>query len=266
MTVSLGLVANIYQESNALLGWLETHTPFFDDVRVLHAGPQGARSNDGTIEILEKWRIPVEFGTIDDGFGAVRTRAIRMSPCNYVMILDADERFYPLARSLICDGEATPQAEVDRILNGYDFRGGKRPDWGKIEMLGASLRIEEGAVYDQGARLREIIETERPDVVCSIRRHWHDTTLTRPTQNWMLDPDWQARIVRNSPDVYYDSTTRMHEKLVGAQTAYHGEMRRGPFFEHFHFAFKRMEEAQRSHDVDIYDALCADKKPPTEPQ
>lgn len=48
---TIGLVANVYNEINALPGWLETHLPFFDDVRVLHAGPQGEYSYDGTIEL-----------------------------------------------------------------------------------------------------------------------------------------------------------------------------------------------------------------------
>src|SRR5207245_1758030 len=106
----------VYQEANALPGWLETHLSFFDDVRVLHTGPNGARSDDGTLEILRKWNIPVEMGSIDEGFGTVRTRAIRSSPCDYVMLLDADERFYPVHRLLTCTGESTPQSEIDWIL------------------------------------------------------------------------------------------------------------------------------------------------------
>ena len=73
---TIGLVANVYNEANALPGWLETHLPFFDDVRVVHAGPGGEWSNDGTIELLEKWRVPVRFCAIENGFGVVRSRAI----------------------------------------------------------------------------------------------------------------------------------------------------------------------------------------------
>ena len=76
MPVTIGLVANVYNEANALPGWLECHLPYFDDVRIFHAGPGGARSDDGTMELLEKWHIPVAFGAIDDGFGAVRTAAM----------------------------------------------------------------------------------------------------------------------------------------------------------------------------------------------
>lgn len=262
MSVSIGLVANIYNEVNALPGWLETHLPLFDDVRVLHAGPQGTYSTDGTIELLEKWRIPVEFCAIDDGFGAVRSKAIHLSPCEYVVLLDADERFYPVHRRMVCGGDATPQSEVDAILRGYDLRNGKVPDWNHLASLGAGLRVDIGAAYDQGARLREILNTEHPDAVCTVRRHWHDFSFRRPTQNWMVDPDWQLRVVRNDPSIYFDASTRMHERLVGVSNAVRSDMERGPFFDHFHFSFKRLEVEQRRHDVAIYDALCAGQTPP----
>lgn len=265
MAVSVGLVANVYQEANALPGWLETHTPFFDDIRVLHAGPGGAYSTDGTIEILKKWCIPVEFCAIDRGFGAVRTRAIRWSPCEYVCILDADERLFPVHRAMICSGESTAQSEVDAILQTYDFRDVRTvlPNWENIDRLGAKLRVDIKSPYDQGARLREILENERPDALCTIRRHWHDMSFRRPTQNWHTDPDWQLRIVRNSPDIYYDPGRRMHEQLVGANRVARADMDRGPFFDHFHFTFKRMEVEQRAYDVAIYDAIHEGRDPPS---
>lgn len=260
---TIGLVANVYNEINALPGWLETHTPFFDDVRVLHAGPGGAYSDDGTIELLKKWRIPVVFGKIDDGFGVVRTNAIHMSPCDYVMLLDADERFLPVCRRMICGGQATPQHEVDWILQSYDFRGVNLPNWENISKLGANLRVDIGDPFYQGARLREILETERPDAVISVRRHWHDLSFRHPTQNWERDPDWQMRIVRNCQEIHFSPDTKMHERLVGAEKVVRADMERGPFFDHFHFTFKRMEQEQRAHDVAIYDAIHAGRTPPT---
>jgi hypothetical protein len=266
MTVTIGLVANIYQEANALPGWLEAHLPFFDDVRVYHAGPGGAFSNDGTLELLEKWCIPVAFGAIDDGFGAVRTRAVRTSPCDYVMILDADERFYPVHRVLTCSGESTPHSEVDAILQTYDFHDLKTmlPNWENVGRLGANLRVDIGDTYNQGARLREVLNSSYAyNAVATIRRHWHDLSLRRPTQNWHMDPDWQIRLVQNDLSVYFDPDTRMHEQLVGAQRVFHADMTRGPFFDHFHFTFKRMEQEQRAHDVAVYDAVHAGRPPPT---
>lgn len=263
---TIGLVANVFNECNALPGWLETHLPFFDDVRVYHAGPDGIRSVDGTLDILKKWGVPVEFGTIDVGFGTVRTNAIRSSPCDWVMLLDADERFLPLNRIMTCGGQATPQAEVDAILATYDFRdlANKTPDWDNVARLGGALVVEHGVPYDAGVRLREIIgEFPNYDAIATPRRHWHDLTLKRPTQNWQTHPDWQLRLVRNHPSIYYEAATRMHERLVGANRVVWADVARGPFFDHFHFHFKRMEVAQRAHDIAIYDAIHEGRKPPT---
>lgn len=255
MGVTLGLVANIYNEVNALPGWLETHLPHFDDVRLWHAGPNGALSNDGTMDIISKWGVPLGIDSINDGFGVIRTRAIRSSPCDYVMILDADERFYANHRVLTCVGTDTPQAEADWILQSYDYSGVNLPNWENLAKLGAGLRIQRDNLYDQMAHLRNLLESERPDAVCTVRRHWHDLAMTRPTQDWQINPDWQMRLVRNHPSIYFDPTTRMHERLVGAQKVVRAELPLGPFFDHFHFHFKRMEPEQRRHDIAIYDAI-----------
>ena len=263
---SIGLVANIYNEVNALPGWLETHLPFFDDVRVTHAGPQGAMSNDGTIELLEKWNVPVVFDKIDDGFGAVRTRAIHRSPCEYVMLLDADERFFPVHRVMVCTGESTPPSEADAILQTYDFRDMKAmmSNWENIGRLGAKLCVDIKEPYDQGARLRELLGVYMPDALMTMRRHWHDFSFRRPTQNWHEVPDWQLRLVRNTPDIYYDSNVRVHEHLNGTVNVVRADPTRGPFFDHFHFTFKRMESEQRAHDVRIYDAIHDGRTPPVD--
>lgn len=263
MGVTLGLVANIYNEVNALPGWLEAHLPHFDDLRLWHAGPGGELSNDGTMDIISRWGVPLGVDSINDGFGAVRTRAVRSSPCDYVMLLDADERFYAYHRVLTCTGRDTPQAEVDWILQSYDYSGVNLPNWENIEKLGAGLRVGVGPQYNQIGYLRDLLNTERPDAVCTIRRHWHDLAMQRPTQDWGALPDWQMRLVRNHPSIYYDPTTRMHERLIGAQKVIHASPDLGPFFDHFHFHFKRMEPEQRRHDIAIYDAVHKGEMPPT---
>ena len=266
MSVTIGLVANLFNEANALPGWLETHLPYFDDVRVFHAGPQGSLSDDGTLEILEKWEVPVEFGSIDEGFGVVRTRAIHSSPCEYVMLLDCDERFYPLHRTLTCEGQSTPQQEVDWILQSYDFRGVNLPNWENIARLGANLRVSAGEPDEQGKRLRGILTHWKEvaswpiDAIATVRRHWHDLGMKRPTQDWNEHKDWQLRLVRNDPKIYFDQSTKMHERLTGAAHMYHAN---DLFFDHFHFHFKRMEQRQRGHDLAIYDRIHAGEKPPT---
>jgi glycosyltransferase involved in cell wall biosynthesis len=263
---TLGLVANVYNEANALPGWLETHAPYFDHIAVYHSGPQRAKSNDGTIEILEKWRIPITWGSIDAGYGIVRNLTFRCSPCDWVMLLDADERFYPVHRTMICSGESTPHSEVDTILQSYDFHDLKTtlPNWENLKRLGANLRVDIGASYDQGARLREILAHDpHIDAVATIRRHWHDFSFRKPTQNWYSDPDWQMRLVRNDPSIYFDPNTRMHECLRGTNRVFWADMGSGPFFDHFHFTFKRMEQEQRSHDIAVYNAINDGKTPPT---
>jgi hypothetical protein len=262
MSTTLGLVANVYNEIHALPGWLELHTPFFDDVRILHAGPCGEYSDDGTIELLEKWNIPIEYTSIDDGFGKVRTKAIRSSPCDWVMILDADERFYPVSRVLKCIGESTSFKEADAILQTYDFRDLKTmlPNWENVRRLGAKLNVMFEDTYDQGKLLRNLL-TDDYDAICTVRRHWHDFTFHKPTQNWEVDQDPQLRTVRNIDRVYYSN--QMHEQLIGAKSHYRPNIRVGPFFDHFHFSFKKLEIEQRAHDIAIYDAIHAGKQPPT---
>lgn len=261
--MTIGLVANVYNEANALPGWLETHLPYFDDVRVLHAGPKGEYSNDGTLEILEKWGVPFDFCAIDEGFGAVRTKALRMSPCDYVMLLDADERFFPLLPIIECSGEGTPQSEVDWILQSYDFRGVNLPNWENIGRLGAGLRCTRTGIIDQGAQLRNILDSGRPDAVVTVRRHWHDISMHRPTQSWRTHPDWQMRLVRNHQSIGFDPHTRMHERLCGAEKVWRADVTSGPYFDHFHFTFKRMEQEQRAHDVAVYDSIHRGSAPPT---
>lgn len=262
MSVTIGLVANVYNESNALPGWLEAHLPFFDDVRVLHAGPGGEYSTDGTIDILEKWGVPTEFCSIDDGFGVVRTRAARMCPCDYVMVLDADERFFHAVTELSCSGTPTPHGEVDRILQNYHFRDGHRPDWAELRQLGADLKVTRGILLSQGTILHNAL-LSRPDAVVTVRRHWHDLTMLHPTQNWNTEPDWQTRILRKTDSIYYDTSTRMHERVCGINKVVCADVVTGPFFDHFHFFFKRMEEDQRAHDIQVYDAIHAGRPAPT---
>jgi glycosyltransferase involved in cell wall biosynthesis len=262
--VTLGLVSNVYNEVNALPGWLETHLPFFDDVRVYHAGPRGELSSDGTMELLKKWGVPVKVGSIDEGFGVVRTKAVRSSPCDYVMILDADERFFPLVRDMLCSGTMNSQEDVDLILRDYDFRAKdsifKIPNWENIRRLGSGLTVRPGPLYNQGGILRGIIECN-VDVVTTIRRHWHDFSMRRPTQDWTSVPDYQSRIVKNTPGIYFNPSIRMHERLEGCTRLVNSQSEL--FFDHFHFTFKAMEPAQRAHDCDIYDAIHAGRTPPT---
>lgn len=257
MTVSLGAVANVYNEIHALPGWLENVTSWADHVSVYHAGPGGRWSDDGTVELLEKWKIPIHRGSIDDGFGIVRTATVRSSPCEWVMLLDADERFWPMAQVISCSGEGTPADEVGRILQEYDrpVSGAPPSNFENVHKLGANLTVSFGEAYNQIAWMRDFLQYGALDAVSTIRRHWHDFSWKRPTQNWHALPDYQTRIVRNVDGIGWDANVKMHEQLLGAPNRYQPNQTHGPFFDHYHMHFKRLEPMQRAHAVAIYDAI-----------
>ena len=287
MTITIGIVANIFNEANALPGWLESATKFADWVGVMHAGPQGMKSNDGTIEILEKWRIPTQFCAIDDGFGIVRTKTLRMCPCDWVMLLDADERFHPTFHVLTCSGESTPPEVVDDVLYdysnpNYDKDGPRNPsrqvvqpydagieftacpsNFENMALLGADLKVLQAETYDQEKFLRNILNSDPTlDAVKVVRRHWHDFIHKRPTQNWHTNPDYQLRLLRNHESIHFSQDTRMHERVVGVENVFKPDFTYGPFFDHYHIAFKKMEAAQRKHDIAIYGAIDRAEPPP----
>lgn len=278
---NIGVVANVYNEAAALPGWLEAATSFFDHVAIMHAGPNGAYSNDGTIELLEKWKIPITFGSINEGFGVCRTKTVRLSPCEWVCLLDADERFHPTLNVLTCEGESTPHHEVSQLLYDYgnpNFQG--TPDnvqdydksidftacpsnFENMARLGANLRVKVGTIIDQGHMLRQQLLRQDIDAIKTVRRHWHDFSFKRPTQNWHTDPDYQIRIVRNIESIRWENETRMHERLTGATNIAQPDHTHGPFFDHYHLAFKKMAVANRQHAILIYNAINAGQTPPT---
>ncbi len=288
---SIGLVCNFYNEANALPGFLECHTPYFDAISFYQSGPGGAESNDGSIEILEKWKMPIHRGKIDDGFGVVRTAAIRSSPCDWVMLLDADERFYAPHQVMTCAGESTPPEDVDALLYDYsnpnfekDGPKAKQPErkqvvqeydksidftacpsnFENMSQLGAKLSVSFGEVYNQGAWLRQMLaDNPTLDAVKTIRRHWHDFSFKRPTQNWHTHPDFQMRLVRNVDSIYFEPGVKMHERLHGASNVHMPNFTHGVFYEHFHLFFKKQEPSQRRHDIAIYSAIDRGERPPT---
>lgn len=284
--MTIGVVANVYNEANALPGWLESASKFADWIGVMDSGPAGRRSDDGTLDILQKWRIPVQSCSIDDGYGVVRTATIRMCPCDWVMLLDADERFDAFAQVLTCAGESTPRQEADDIL--YDY---SNPNFAKdvprfqvtqsydkqidfsvcpsnfenLKFLGAKLSVTCGEVYNQIAWVKQMIaDNTALDAIKVVRRHWHDFSRKRPTQNWHHEPDYQMRFLRRRDSIFFAQDTRMHERIVGADCVHDPNFTHGPFFEHYHCHFKPQEVEQRGYDVAVYNAINEGKTPPTE--
>jgi len=181
-----------------------------------------------------------------------------------VMLLDADERFHYRLNAMTCRGDSTPPDEANDILQAYDFRDLKTliPNFENLKGLGKNCTVEYGPIYNQGQLLRDAI-AKGYDVIKTIRRHWHDIKMTKPTQNWHTDADWQMRCIRNIDRIGFAPNTRMHEQLQGYESVYEPDGNYGPFMDHQHFFFKQLEMAQRSHDVAIYDAVHEGRTPPT---
>lgn len=240
------MACNVYNECNAIHGLLESASQFFDELYFLHCGPGGAYSNDGTIETIRKWGARIEFDSIDSGFGAIRTKLVHQSRTDWVMILDADERFYPMVPLLDVEGvEKYPDVKVPntRALN---------PRW-----------------HNQGEQLRRLMDGPW-DVIRTSRRHWFDHTWTRPCQNWHDIADWQARVIKNNGTIGFDQNVKMHEQIRhlrgGHVNMWQGNAKDdGPYHDHFHCFYKPMEPEQRKHDIAIYDALHANRELPMPP-
>lgn len=242
MNNSVGCVVNFYREANMLPGFFETHCRFFDEVIAIHAPPSAAPTDDESIAICEKWGVRVIHATIDDGFGALRTKCLHSLSTEWGMIMDADERFF-------------------RTIPVYDLHGsGRYPD---DSMPNLSVGILESA-FNQGDMLRSILRgAANVDSVRFIRRHWMNFAMTIPAQRWDEHPDWQLRFLRNRPYIGYTSNVRMHERCLNFNTGEDpsyvtAEPKYGPFFDHFHVPAKAMERDQRAEDIKIYDALSVD--------
>jgi len=235
--MSIGLACNIFEEKNAVHGLLESASQFFDELFFFHCGPGGKYSEDGTIEILEKWGVRIEFGDIHDGFGRVRTQLVQMSNCDWVMIMDADERFYPNTPLFAVEGEE------------------KYPD-----VESPNLKVTQTGWSNQGNYLRDLIKRDDIDVIRTCRRHWFDHTWKRPCQNWHHVADWQARILRTNGNVGFDPNVAMHEKLIskvgGAPRIWEEPSQgTGPYHDHFHCWYKPMEPEQRAADIEVYNRI-----------
>jgi hypothetical protein len=247
---SIAACCNFFNEANALPGWLESASQWADHITLYETGPQGEHSTDGSIEIAQKWGVDLKFGSIDEGFGVVRTKMVTMCPTTWVVILDADERIYRTAPRLFCRGnELYPQERYP-------------------EFVDMALSVETVGAYDQIALLKSQMRPEY-DAIVTSRRHWQSWGHRSPSQNWQVIADWQARILRNCDHVRYRPNIAMHEQLYDSRTGqtpkwYQPEQEgQAVYFDHYHLAIKRMETEQRLHDVQIYNAIHEGRKPPT---
>jgi len=227
------MCCNVYNDAAALRGLLETAAPFFDNLFVVHSGPGGARSTDGTIELCEHFGATIVFDDMQRGFGAIRSRLIHDCGCAWAFIMDADERFHPTL--MHCEGVESYPAMPAPNLSTFD----------KEE------------ICTQGALLRELIARPELMSILSTRRHWFDFTRRRPTQNWLLNPDPQLRIVRNLPEIRYVTEKMMHERLIDERTGENpkhqiADLYAGPFHDHYHCFFRNARPGSKEFNERNY--------------
>lgn len=234
MSVSIAACINFYNDASALRGALESAAPFFDNIFTINAGPGGAYSTDGSIELCEQFGATVVYDDIQKGFGAIRSRLIHDCGCTWAFILDADERFHPKLPVMHCEGvESYPAVEKPNLST---F---KRKD-----------------VHDQGAILRSIMGQPSIKAIRTSRRHWFDFTMNRPTQNWLRVMDFQLRIVKNAPEVGYQKDRVMHELLRDSTTGQDPVfVDSGLFHDHYHMHFRRTIPGKKEWNEDNYQRL-----------
>lgn len=242
MTPSIGVAATFRDERNALPGFLEMASHFFDAIFLADCSMDMSPSTDGSLDIIRAWGLPdPPLWNLSDGFGAVRSQLIHSSKTDWTVVLDIDERMHVTLPMLRCDG-------TDRYP----------------AVLNPSLVVSEsGPVFHHREFLLEKIrEADRRGVktVRFSRRHWFDATYTRPCENWMLIRDFQLRCVKSRAGIGYTREPKMHERawdfgLNRAPDYIEDDPMRGPWIDHLHCHFKPMEAAQRADDIAAYDQL-----------
>jgi len=236
---SLSCSFNIYNDANALPGMLENAAQWCDSFYCIHAGPGGKPSNDGTMEILEKWGIKPVMMDVMEGFGVIRSRLIHECGCDWSMIIDADERLPVIRHTMTCAGSD------------------KYP-----EVRNPNLTVTKGQAFDQMKVLRSMLETaDGFDAVVMPRYHWMDFSSNRPAQNFCDIKDFQCRLVRNVDHVGYKPERKIHEHIIDKRTGGEPNMiRQNPHERevalfHYHNFFKPQEPAQNAEDLATYQAL-----------
>lgn len=239
--MSIGVVCNFYREPNALPGFFRPAEEMFDELVFVSSPPDGG-SDEESCELVKSAGHRLIHDTVSQGFGALRTRCISYSKCDWVVIMDADERVWAAPPKLFCTGE------------------GKFPDVSTL-----SLHISKSGAVDQRGLLNRLIaraDSEGRLAIRLSRRHWLDAPgdWARPCQGWDSEPDWQLRCVKNSPFICYDPDVRMHEKIIftpsWSEPSYlSGDKSDGPFLDHYSPYYKAMEPEQNTEDAMIYDKL-----------
>lgn len=241
MSNSLGMACNFWREPFMIGGLFENAAAFFDDLLFISTPPAGKDHDEETCEIIKRFGARLEFGSLEPGFGVVRTQLIHKSSTEFVMIMDADERVL----------------DVTKVLE--PIGSDRYPDTLEPKNSVAVM----GDTYTHGKYLKNIVHGagEDYDAVRMCRRAWMDFTYTRPAQSWRQEADWQCRLVRNREYFGYDPNIKMHERVRDFRTG--GEPRmfkvddphRGLFVEHLTIPAKKLDAKKNADDAAAYDAL-----------
>lgn len=231
---------NVFNDAAALRGSLECSARFFDNIFVIHSGPGGAVSTDGTMELLEEFGIKPVMADMNDGFGVIRSRLIHECGEDWAFLLDADERFFPSQPAMTCLGSEIWQ------LNG------PKP------ALTVTHRPE---LIHQGQHLRSLCALPHHDAIKTIRRHWFDFGMKQPSENWIERKDWQLRIVRNRAEIGYKTDVKMHEQIIDSRINdvprhYTADDYGGPFHDHFHLFFRYAQPGKKEANEAYYERLA----------
>lgn len=236
----ISAVCHFHKEPHALPGFIEEAEKMFDEIVLVSSPPDGTPPDEETIEIAKKSGHKLKFDTISKGFGVLRTRCISFAKSDWVWIADADERMFAIVPMLECSGS------------------GKFPD-----TLTPDVAVKQvGTINQRDLLRRELKKAESAGLaMCVSRRHWFDKPgeFAKPCQNWNTETDWQLRIVKNSPLVFYDPVAKMHEKLLcnnWTEPPFHRcNLTDGPFIDHFSLHFKSLSPDKNSNDAETYEQL-----------
>jgi len=241
--MKIGVVCHFHAERHALRPFIEAAEKMFDEIVLVSSPMDGTPPDPETIKIAEASGHKLIYDTLSQGFGALRTRCIGYSSCEWVMIADADEVLWPTAPDLHCTGrDKFPQTLAPNLQVGRS----------------------EGET-NQYATLRGLCAKAGNDgslAICLSRRHWMGAPgeWDRPAQNWTVEQDWQLRLVKNSQWLCYDPEVKMHERLLFTPTWNEPRFIRvtdgSLFVDHYSWHYKSQEPAQNAEDAAIYEALC----------
>lgn len=240
--MTLSCVINFHAEALALPSFIEHAEAFFDEIVFVSSPPAGVEPDEASIEIVKATSHRLVFTDLSQGFGVLRTRCLGESRGDWTVILDADEIMAVNPPRLTCHGtEKYPEV--------------KEPN----------LTTTKGPPVNQREALRQLClraDSANQFAVCLSRRHWFDAPeeYNKPCQNWQTIPDWQLRVCRNDPRVFFDPEWRLHEKLLLTSTwceppCLRTQPGEGPFFDHAHCFYKSMDVEKNKRDMETYRIL-----------